>query len=102
MNKLYNIKDKFDRNWGLFKVFGISQDKMYGYLEPTKEFESIRSIFTSHDIEITKDDGDTDTTIQNILSLGAYLVDADSNEVIDIGGVIFINHENLVTCEEIK
>jgi len=99
MKNIFNIKDKYNRNWGVFRVIGNNQGKIYGYLEPTKDYEAVRDVFIAHDREISKSDGNTDTTIENILNLGAFLVDTDTNEVINIDGIIFINHENLVTCQ---
>lgn len=99
MSKSYTIKDSSNRAWGSFGVIGEQHGKIYGYLVATDDYPKVKQIFVDHDEAISRSDGDTSKTTEKILALGAYLVDNESGEKINIGGIIFINENLLVTCE---
>ncbi|GMQ88658.1 MAG: hypothetical protein BMS9Abin09_0088 [Gammaproteobacteria bacterium] len=99
MSKSYTIKDSSNRSWGSFDVIGEQHGKIYGYLVVTADYSKVKQIFTDHDEAISRPDGDTSKTTEKILALGAYLIDNESGEKIDIGHIIFINENLLVTCE---
>lgn len=102
MAKKYTIKDKEGRVWGEFEVLGEMEGSIYGYLSTTNDFDKVKQIFIEHDAAISGPNGDTDVTSKRIIDLGAYLVDGDTKEDVDIGNVIFVNEDLLVTCEPHK
>ncbi len=103
INRSFMIKDVFNRNWGTFTVKNtfvdyFGEEQIQGFLEPTSSFKEVSGIFLNHESQMSETGDAEKTNWKEIVDLGSYLVDNNSGECIDIGGVIFIGKNLLVTC----
>lgn len=99
MYKSFTVKDAANRTWGTFEVARSDHGEVHGYLKATPEFEQVRETFLEHERAFFDADCDTEMTGRKIVGLGAYLIDNESGARIDIGNVIFIDENLLVSCE---
>lgn len=99
MNKKYSIKDTKNRYWGSFEAMGANGNTIYGYLKPSVEYDQIKPIFEKHEKELSNAADDNNASIDDIINLGAYLIDLETGKRINTRGIIFINADNLVACD---
>ncbi|TQV82780.1 hypothetical protein [Aliikangiella coralliicola] len=104
LNRTFHIQDIVGRNWGTFTVEKetvdfLGEKQVHGYLKPAPAFKEVRNLFLTHEIEMSQAGNSIDSNWQEIVALKPYLVDIKSNKNFDIGGVIFIGENFLVTCK---
>ncbi len=104
INRCFRIKDVTGREWGTFTVNSettnyIGEKKIHGYLKPTSSFNEIRNIFLTHEKEMSQKGSAIDTNWKEIVNLSPCLIDDVTNETLDVGGIIFVSDNKLVTCD---
>ncbi len=103
IGKTYIIKDYVDRSWGEFtvkkeKTTPMGSTNIHGYLNPSDQFSEVKNIFTAYNESVSKSSGPNSDQWKDIVKLSPFLVDAETQEMLDIGSMIFIDENLLVTC----
>lgn len=103
IGRIFKVLDCHGRFWGTFVVktetnfFG--SHNIHGTLIPSEDFEAVRPLFAQYELEMEKEGDTEEVNVNGLLELNPYLVDDESDEIIDISGTLFITENLLVTCE---
>lgn len=103
IGKTMVVKDRYNRVWGEFVVSNQATDsqediEISGYLEPRESFNEVKSVFLDYEESISCEREGHEKKWKNIVGLGAYLEEKPGGKKLDIGNIIFITENLLVSC----